>query len=180
MRLLVRHGADPLTPTRQRITPLMAAAGVGFWDGESPGPPERNAGGGPAGRGPVGDRAGQRHPRGDRLRRHPRSSGDGRTLLLRHPLNLAELDAQRDRGDMRWGGSTALHGAAMTGSNLIVQYLLEQGADIDAPNALGWTPLMVAQGGLRRQHREGVAGHGGSAPRARRRIELVVRHVISF
>ena len=47
---------------------------------------------------------------------------------------------------MRWGGSTALHGAAMMGSNLIVQYLLEQGADIDAPNALGWTPLMIAGG----------------------------------
>ncbi|SVA05986.1 uncharacterized protein METZ01_LOCUS58840, partial [marine metagenome] len=38
MRLLVEHGADPLTPTGQQVTPLMAAAGVGFWDGESPGP----------------------------------------------------------------------------------------------------------------------------------------------
>ena len=61
-------------------------------------------------------------------------------------MNLLELDAQRDRGDMRWNGSTALHGAAMMGSNLIVQYLLEQGADINAKNALGWTPLMIAEG----------------------------------
>ena len=38
MRLLVEYGADPLTPTEQNITPLMAAAGLGFWDGESPGP----------------------------------------------------------------------------------------------------------------------------------------------
>ena len=72
--------------------------------------------------------------------------GDGQALLLRHPLNLKQLDPQRDRGDMRWGGSTALHGAAMMGSNLIVEYLLEQGADINARNTLGWTPLMVAEG----------------------------------
>ena len=145
MRLLVRHGADPLVPTRQHVTPLMAAAGVGFWDGESPGPLNGT-------------------PEAVRLEAvrlaielgadvHAATDfgdtplvGDGRTLLLRHPLNLGELDAQRDRGDMRWGGSTALHGAAMTGSNLIVRYLLEQGADIDAQNVLGWTPLMVAEG----------------------------------
>ena len=40
----------------------------------------------------------------------------------------------------------ALHGAAMTGSNLIVQFLIDQGAQVDARNALGWTPLMVAEG----------------------------------
>ena len=38
MRLLVEHGADPNIPTVQNVTPLMAAAGLGFWDGESPGP----------------------------------------------------------------------------------------------------------------------------------------------
>ena len=47
---------------------------------------------------------------------------------------------------MRWNGCTALHGAAMMGSNLIVQYLLDQGADINARNTLGWTPLMIAEG----------------------------------
>ena len=33
MQLLLEHGADPLTPSDQGVTPLMAAAGVGFWDG---------------------------------------------------------------------------------------------------------------------------------------------------
>ena len=145
MRLLVRHGADPLTPTHQRITPLMAAAGVGFWDGESPGPlngtPEQVRLEAVKLAIELGNDLHAATDFGDAP-----LGGEGRALLLRHPLNLAELDAQRDRGDMRWGGSTALHGAAMIGSNLIVQYLLEQGADIDAPNTLGWTPLMVAEG----------------------------------
>ena len=145
MRLLVRHGADPLTPTGQRITPLMAAAGVGFWDGESPGPlngtPEEVRLEAVRLAVELGADVHETTDFGDTP-----LVGDGRTLLLRHPLNLGELDPRRDRGDMRWRGSTALHGAAMTGANLIVRYLLEQGADIDAPNALGWTPLMIAGG----------------------------------
>jgi len=145
MRLLVQHGADPLTPTGQRITPLMAASGVGFWDGESPGPlngtPEETRLEAVRLAIELGNDIHAATDFGD-----TELVGDGRDLLLRHPLNLLELDAQRDRGDMRWGGSTALHGAAMMGSNLIVRYLLEQGADIDAPNAIGWTPLMIAGG----------------------------------
>ncbi len=145
MRLLVRHGADPLAPTDQRITPLMAAAGVGFWDGESPGPlngtPEEVRLQAVRLAIELGNDIHAAADFGD-----TELVGDGPDLLLRHPLNLLQLDAQQDRGDMRWGGSTALHGAAMMGSNLIVQYLLEQGADIDAPNALGWTPLMIAGG----------------------------------
>ena len=145
MRLLVEYGANPLTPTDQGITPLMAAAGVGFWDGESPGPVNGT-------------------PETVRLEAvrlavelgndiHATTDfgptpleGDGRTLLLRHPPNLGTFDPLRDRGDMRWSGSTALHGAAMMGSPLVVQYLLDQGADINAQTTLGWTPLMVAEG----------------------------------
>ena len=145
MRLLVEHGADPLTPTRQGVMPLMAAAGLGFWDGESPGPLNGT-------------------PESVRLKAvklalelgndlhavtdfgDTELEGDGVTMLLRHPLNLLDLDAQRDRGDMRWGGSTALHGAAMMGSNLIVQFLVDQGTDVNARNGVGWTPLMIAEG----------------------------------
>ena len=145
MRLLVEHGADPLTPTEQNITPLMAAAGVGFWDGESPGPvngtPET-----------VRLEAVRLTLQlGNELEAitdfgSTSIEGNGVTLLLRHPLNLLAFDPLTDRGDMRWGGSSALHGAAMTGSNLIVQFLIDQGAQVDARNALGWTPLMVAEG----------------------------------
>ncbi len=145
MRLLVEHGADPLATTDQAITPLMAAAGVGFWDGESPGPlngtPEH-----------VRLEAVQLAVElGNDLHAVTNFGdtpleGDGLTLLLRHPVNLSGFDTQQDRGDMRWGHSTALHGAAMIGSNLIVQYLVDLGADVNAQNGLGWTPLMVAEG----------------------------------
>jgi hypothetical protein len=47
-------------------------------------------------------------------------------------------------GDMRWGGATALHGAALRGVNTVVKYLVDQGARLDARTRLGWTPYMVA------------------------------------
>jgi ankyrin repeat protein len=156
MRLLLEHGADPKINTVQNVTPLMAAAGLGFWDGESPGPltgvPETehveavrilidlgldvNA---------VTDFGG------------PAIIGDAGTLLRRHPLNLQEYDGSHDApltevppklslGDLRWNGSTALHGAAMRGSNAIVQLLVERGARLDVRNTVGWTPLMCAEG----------------------------------
>ena len=145
MRLLVTHGADPRQPTDQGVTPLMAAAGLGFWDGESPGP--LNGTSEEVRLEAVKltlDLGNDLHAAtdfGDTV-----LEGEGVELLLRHPYNLLEFDPQRDRGDMRWGGSTALHGAAMMGSNLIVEYLVERGADVNGRNAIGWTPLMIAEG----------------------------------
>jgi len=145
MRLLVAHGADPRRPTDQGVTPLMAAAGLGFWDGESPGPlngtPEETRLEAVKLTLDLGNDLHAVADFGDTV-----LAGDGVELLLRHPYNLLDLDPQRDRGDMRWGGSTALHGAAMMGSNTIVQFLIEQGADVNARNAVGWTPLMIAEG----------------------------------
>jgi ankyrin repeat protein len=43
-------------------------------------------------------------------------------------------------------GETALHGAAHRGANEIVRFLVEMGARIDVPNALGWTPWIIADG----------------------------------
>ena len=145
MRLLVEYGADPLTPTGQGVTPLMAAAGVGFWDGESPGPRNGTTETTRLEAVRLAIALGNDLHAATDFGDTPLEAG-GTTLLLRHPVNLKDLDAQRDRGDMRWHGSKAIHGAAMIGSNIIVQYLLDQGADINAENALGWTPLMVAQG----------------------------------
>ncbi len=45
-------------------------------------------------------------------------------------------------------GNTALHGASIRGANAIVQFLVENGAQIDVRNEVGWTPLTVAEGVL--------------------------------
>jgi ankyrin repeat protein len=156
MRLLVEHGADPRIPTVQGVTPLMAAAGLGFWDGESPGPltgvPEAEAVEAVKMTIELGNDVNAAANFGG-----PALEGDGATLLRRHPLNLQKYDGAHEAaldvvppkeslGDMRWNGSTALHGAAMRGSNAIVQFLVEHGARLDARNTLGWTPLMCAEG----------------------------------
>jgi ankyrin repeat protein len=43
-------------------------------------------------------------------------------------------------------GNTALHGAALTGANTVVSFLVDQGARLDATNRQGWTPLTIADG----------------------------------
>ena len=144
MRLLVEHGADPLMPTVQKVTPLMAAAGLGFWDGESPGPesgvPESQALEAVKLAIELGNDVNAITEYGSTP-----IVGDPSVLLHRHPLNLEEF-GEEALGDMRWGGSTALHGAAIRGADSIVKYLVEKGARVDAKNKLGWSPLIVAQG----------------------------------
>ena len=43
-------------------------------------------------------------------------------------------------------GETALHGAAYRGANLVVQYLVDKGAKLEARDERGWTALTVANG----------------------------------
>ena len=51
-----------------------------------------------------------------------------------------DVHAANDRGE------TALHGAAYRGAPSIVDYLVEQGARLDARSAQGWTPWTIANG----------------------------------
>ena len=145
MRLLAKYGADPLLPTVQNVTPLMAAAGLGTWAGETPGPLNGT-------------------PEVERLEAVKVALalgndinavadfgnfplvGDPIKLFTSYPDNLEQLPKEAI-GDMRWSGSTALHGAATTNQQSIVRYLVDNGAKLDARNKLGWTPLMVAEGG---------------------------------
>jgi ankyrin repeat protein len=43
-------------------------------------------------------------------------------------------------------GMTAMHGAAYTGADEIVQFLAEKGAKLDEPDYFGMTPLSIAEG----------------------------------
>jgi len=144
MRLLADHGANPTTPTKAGITPLMVAAGLDYWEGESPGPftgvteSERL------------DAVKLAIELGNDVNAHAdfgsyRMDGEVDYTLLYYPHNIDEL-LELGVGDPRWSGSTPLIGAVVSGQPSIVQYLLDHGARADERTVLGWTPLRVSQG----------------------------------
>ena len=58
---------------------------------------------------------------------------------------LAELGG--DVNAVNEAGDTALHGAAWRErADSVVQFLVDRGADVDAKNHRGWTPLVIAEG----------------------------------
>jgi ankyrin repeat protein len=144
MRLLVEHGANPTTPTKIGVTPLMVAAGLDYWEGETPGP---YTGVSEAERldavklaVQLGNDVNARADFGNY-----KMDGDVEYTLLYYPHNIDEL-LNLGVGDPRWNGSTPLIGAIMSGQPSIVQYLIDQGARVDVKTTLGWTPLKVAEG----------------------------------
>src|SRR5688572_21778251 len=144
MRLLVEFKADPKIPTRTGITPLMVAAGLDTWEGETPGP---FTGVTEAERleavkltVELGNDINARANFGD----YP-MEGDVAYTLLYYPHNIDKL-VDLGVGDPRWNGSTPLIGAIMSGQPSIVQYLVDLGADVNVKTTLGWTPLQVAEG----------------------------------
>jgi ankyrin repeat protein len=144
MRLLADKGANPTLPTKAGITPLMVAAGLDYWEGESPGPF-------------TGVSEAERLEAvtlalelGNDVNAHAifgdyRMTGDVAYTLLYYPHNIDEL-LDLGVGDPRWSGSTALIGAVVSGQPSIVQFLVDRGARVDATTVLGWTPLQVAEG----------------------------------
>jgi hypothetical protein len=142
--VLADGGADPKTPTKAGITPLMVASGLDYWEGESPGPF-------------TGVTEAERLEAvktaialGNDINAHAnfgnyKMVGDVEYTLLYYPHNIDDL-LKLGVGDPRWSGSTALIGAVVSGQPSIVQYLIDHGAQVDATTALGWTPLKVAEG----------------------------------
>ena len=166
MRVLAANGADAKLATVQNVTPFMASAGLGYWDGETPGPLNGT---------PESERldavklalelSGQDVNAVADFGDFP-IEGDGQKLLFAYPDNLEQLPANAI-ADVRWTGSTALHGAAIMDQLSIIQFLVEKGARLDARNRLGWTPLMVTQGML-------IAANGRWKPRA----EALIRQLM--
>jgi ankyrin repeat protein len=144
MKLLADHGADPKIVTKAGITPLMVAAGLDYWEGESPGP---FTGVSEAERleavklaASLGNDVNAHADFGD----YP-MTGETSYTLLYYPLNIDDL-LELGVGDPRWSGATPLIGAVVSGQPSIVQWLIEHGARAGDRTKLGWTPLLVAKG----------------------------------
>jgi ankyrin repeat protein len=144
MKLLADHGGDPKITTKAGITPLMVAAGLDYWEGESPGP---FAGVSEAERleavklaVALGNNVNAVADFGDY-----KMTGDAAYTLLYYPHNIDEL-LELGVGDPRWSGSTPLIGGVVSNQPSIVQWLVDHGARVDAKTRLGWTPLLVAEG----------------------------------
>lgn len=144
MKLLVDNGADPKINTAVGVTPLMAASCLDYYEGESPGPL-------------TGVSEVERLEAvklalklGGDINAHTSFGsypmiGSAEFTLLTYPENMDDL-LTLGVGDPRWDGMTALHGAVICNQPTILQYLVDQGADLNAKNRLGWTPLMISKG----------------------------------
>ncbi len=144
MRLLVEHGADPNIKTEVGVTPLMAATCLDYYEGESPGPttgvPEAERLAAVKYAVELGNDVNAKTHLGD----YP-MIGSAEFTLLTYPENMDDL-LNLGVGDPRWDGMAAIHGAVICNQPTILKYLLEAGADPEAANRLGWTPLMITQG----------------------------------
>ena len=144
MRVLADGGADPTRATRFGVTPLMAAACLDYYEGETAGPfsgvPEAQRLDAVKLALKLGNKINARTTFGDYT-----MTGTPEATLLRYPDNFQDL-VDLGVGDPRFADMTALHGAVICNQPSIVKYLIEQGAEVNAKNRLGWTPLMIAGG----------------------------------
>ena len=144
MRLLAQFGADPKRTTKHGVTPLMAAACLDYYEGETAGPYSGV---------PEAERLEAvkfAHQLGNDINGRTNFGtytmiGTPQDTLLRYPDNIQDL-LNLSVGDMRFNQMTPLHGAAICNQPSIVEYLIEQGAVLNAKNQLGWTPLMITGG----------------------------------
>jgi ankyrin repeat protein len=144
MELLAEYGADATVPTKFGITALMAAAGLDYFEGETPGPfvgvPEADRLRAVQIAYELGNDINAKTDFGDY-----EMEGGVEYTLTTYPRNFDEL-ANLGVGDPRFNGMMALHGAIISKQPSIVRYLIDRGADVLATNNLGWTPLMMAEG----------------------------------
>ena len=129
MEVLAEAGADTQRPSRDGLTPLMVAAGNGYrrWVNIAFLMDRRDF----SSYNPVASvEEGNKIPEAEEQM--------ALAAVSRAVEHGAAIDATND------GGDTALHGAASHGMDTVVRYLAEQGADVNARNQRGQTPLDVA------------------------------------
>ena len=122
IRLLLEHGADVSFPNVFGITPILAAAGLGHWYGIFRDFPTRG---------------------------RYRTGADA--VVTMQILLDAGADISVRSSNMGFGfqrplrnGLTAAHGAAFSGWNEVLEFLVELGIDIDAVSGDGVTPRDLA------------------------------------
>ncbi len=144
MKLLLKYGANPKLNTEVGVTPLMAAACLDYYEGESPGPltgvPEAER----------LEAVKLAYEQGGDVNAHTHLGdypmiGSAEFTLLDYPVNMNDL-LNLGVGDPRWDGMEAVHGAVICNQPSILKFLIDHGADVNARNRLGWTPLMISKG----------------------------------
>jgi uncharacterized protein len=144
MRILAAAGANPTMTNDTGVTPLMGAACLDYYEGETAGPFSGVSEAERLDAVKLALQLGNDVNAKTKLGNYPMTGTPEHTLLA-YPDNIKDL-LDLKVGDMRFDGMTALHGAMICNQPSIVQYLLDQGAKPDVKNRLGWTPLMVAKG----------------------------------
>jgi ankyrin repeat protein len=139
--LLLEHGALIDLPSKEGVTPLMAAAGVEFGTRATRGRNRTEEG--------IISTIQVLIDAGADVNAQSVSAA-GRRFVV-NGSELAQGTTYRARGQQVPGpdaepNNTALHGAAQHGYNSVVELLVDNGADLSIPNASGALPLDVAMG----------------------------------
>lgn len=130
MRAIAAAGADASLPSNDGTTPLMAAAGAGY----------ARASGTAAFIKSRRDFSYYNADPTDNATRIPDEEERAAVEAVNLALSLGgQVTAANNAGD------TALHAASALGMNAVIQVLADRGADLNAKNKAGRTPLMVAR-----------------------------------
>jgi len=122
MKFLLEQGADPKVGTTQNVSPLLAAAGVGYAIGESPGTPE------------------------EALEAVKLLASLGNDVNAVAKLSSGGDNRRGGGGGGGWDGATALHGAVIRGGKGLVEWLIAQNVPLDVKGPGGQTALEHARG----------------------------------